>query len=342
MVDTKNIAKRLKSLGMTKADDVEDSTDLVSTGNCALDLISDGGVPFGHVVEFLGFSQSGKSLFIQQLIASAQKKYNAVGILIDRENSYTVKRGEQLNINNDNLFLVKPDKCPTILDAFNIILEGIRTIRESSKEEYIVVAIDSISSFGKDVSLEKSDSGRRAKSTHEGLREALTLMDNKILLVVSNQFLYKIGIIYGDPRTSSSGEAMKYYSTVRVALEDRHKIIDKSKGNEVVGNWIGAEVIKTRLGPSHRTCFIPHFYETGIPYYGGYARLLVNRGYLYPKNKTDFNKFDGKSVIYEKGDVKEQYMEDNVEKMFEAHPELLFTSYPEYNKEKQTKVEEEE
>ena len=342
MVDTKSIAKRLKTLGMTKANEVEDPVDFVSVGNCAIDLISDGGVPFGHVVEFLGLSQSGKSLFIQQLIAMAQKKYNAIGILIDRENAYTNKRGEQLGIDNERLYLAKPSQCPTVFDAFDLIIKGVEGIREADKNEYIIVGIDSISAFGKDVALEKSDSGRKAKATHEGLRELLPIMDEKVLLIVANQVTYKVGVSWGDPRTSSSGESMKYYSTVRFALEDRHKIIDKSKGNEVIGNWIGIETIKTRLGPCHRTCYVPHYYETGIPYYGGYIRLLVDRGYLYPKNKTDFNKFDGKSVIYEKGDVKEQYREDNVEKMFEAHPELLFTSYPEYNKEKQTKVEEEE
>jgi recombination protein RecA len=350
MVDVKSVAKRLKALGMTKANDVEDPVDFVSSNNAAIDLISDGGVPFGHVVEFLGLSQSGKSLFIQQLIANAQKKYGAIGVLIDRENAYTNKRGEQLGIDNDRLWLAKPNNCPTVLDAFNLILESVASIRGSEEEqkkkeyikEYIVVGIDSISAFGKDVALEKSDSGRKAKSTHEGLRELLTIMDERVLLVVANQVTYKVGVMYGDPRTSSSGESMKYYSTVRFALEDRHKIIDKSKGNEVIGNWIGVEVIKTRLGPCYRTCYVPHYYETGIPYYGGYARLLVDRGYLYPKNKKEFDSFNGKTIIYERGETKEQFSEDNVEKLFEAHPELKFDKYPEYNKEKQTKTEEEE
>lgn len=332
MSDIKKIAKQLKALGLEKANEIDEPVEFASTGNYTFDMIADGGVPWGHVTEFLGLSQSGKSTFIQQIIADAQKKYNAMGILIDRENAYTNKRGEQLGIDNDRFLLAKPSKTPTILDAFNLILGSIAAIRAQDKNEYIVVAIDSIAAFGKDVALEKSDSGRKAKSAHEGLREVLTLMDDKVMLLVANQVTYKIGVVYGDPRTSTSGEAMKYYSTVRFALEDRHKIIDKSRGNEVIGNWIGVEVIKTRLGPCHRTCFVPHYYETGIPQYGGYARLLVNRGYLYPKNKKEFNSFNGKTVIYGKGEEAEQYTEDDVEKLFEKHPELKFDIYPEFNK----------
>ena len=342
MVDLAKIAKKLKDLGAVVAEDTQDPKDYLSTGNLALDIISDGGIPFGYVVEFLGFSQSGKSLFVQQLIADGQKKFGAVGILIDRENAYTKQRGEHLHIDNTNLILAKPQSTPTITDAFNFLIESISAIRSSDKGVHIVAAIDSISAFSKDVALEKSDTGRKAKSTHEGLREVLKVVDENVMLLVCNQVLYKVGIAYGDPRTSSSGESMKYYSTIRFALEDRHKIIDKSRNDEVIGNWIGVEVIKTRLGPAYRYCYLPHYYATGIDYYGGYIRLLADRGYLFPKNKEKFNKFDGKTVIYINNDGgKEQYQEDDVKKLLDNHPELLFEKYPIFNK-TNVKVEDEE
>jgi RecA/RadA recombinase len=343
MVDLSKIAGKLKS---TVASDVPDPKDFVSTGNLAFDLVADGGVPFGYVVEFLGFSSSGKSLFIQQIIANAQKMYGAIGLLADRENAYTNKRGEQLGIDNSQLLLLKPKEIPTITHCFNLIIENIKAIREQDEDAYICVGIDSISAFGKDVALEKSDSGRKAKAAHEGLRELLNYIDDKVMLLVANQKTYKIGVMYGDNTSSTAGESMKYYSALRFSLQDRHQIADPKRGNEVIGNWIGIEVIKTRLGPCYRECYIPHYYKTGIDYYGGYARLLVDRNFLKPKNKTEFQGFRQSTIVYEEGGEKEQYNEFRIEKLLEAHPELLFKEYPEYNlkgdKNGQEGVEEEE
>ena len=333
MVDLNKIVKGLKNKfsSVNVAENIEDPKDFVSTGNLTFDLISDGGIPFGYVIEFLGLSSSGKSLFIQQIIANAMQKYNAVGILVDRENAYTKERGVQLGINNDNLLIAKPNDVPTVISAFDFMISSIKAIREQDPDCYIVLGIDSISAFGKDTALEKSDQGRKAKSTHEGLREILGVMDMRTLLLVANQVTYKIGILYGDPRTTTAGESMKYYSNVRFALEDRAKIIDEKKGKEVVGNWIGIEVIKTRLGPCYRTCYLQHFYKTGIDFHSGYVRLLVDRNFLSAKNKAEFDRFKQQMVICGSGKEKETYSEHDVEKLLEKHPELIFEEYPEYN-----------
>jgi len=108
-MDLSKIAKKLKA---TLADDMEDSPDMTSTGNLAFDLIIDGGMPFGYVVELLGLSASGKSTFIQKIIATAQKKYDAVGVLIDRENAFFKPRAKELGIDTKNLFLAKPKDTP--------------------------------------------------------------------------------------------------------------------------------------------------------------------------------------------------------------------------------------
>jgi RecA/RadA recombinase len=336
MIDLEKVAKGIrKEFGSVKvASNIEDPKDFVSTGNLAFDLILDGGIPFGYVTEFMGFSQSGKSLFMQQTIGNAMSKFDAVGILIDRENAYTKKRGEQLGIDNDKLIIAKPADVPTPFHAFSFLIQTVEAIREQDKDVYISAGIDSISAFGKDVDLDKSDSGRKAKSIHEGLREALTIIDNRVMLLIANQFTYKIGVMYGDPRTTTAGESIKYYGNIRLALEDRKEIIDPNRGNEVMGNWIGVEVVKTRLGPCHRECYLQHLYESGIDYHSGYARLLVNRGYLRAKNKKEFHGFKQTTVQHGEGDEKKYYNELKVEKLIEDHPELLFSEYPTYNMEK--------
>ena len=312
------------------AENIKDPTDFVSTGNLAFDLISDGGMPFGYLAEFLGLSQSGKSSFIYQIIANAQTKFNAFGILVDRENAFTQERGQQLGIDNSRLLLAKPVDVPTVYDAFTFIIDSIEEIRKQEAKEkektYIVIGVDSISSFSKDVSLEKADPGRKAKAVHESLREVLTDIDDRTMLLVANQVTYRIGVLFGDPKTTTAGESMKYYSTLRFALEDRKKIIDESRGGEVIGNWLGVEVIKTRRGPCYRTCYIPFSYKNGIPWYGGYARLLAQRGYLKPKNATEFKTFKQRTLLY----GEESLNESKIEAFLQQHPELLFKEYPEF------------
>ena len=329
MVDLNKIAKELKKeySSVEVADKIEDPKDFVSTGNLAFDLISDGGIPFGYIAEFLGLSQSGKSLFVYQIIANAMKKYGSDGVLIDRENAYTKSRGAQLGIDNKKLLIAKPNDTPTPTDAFKFILASVEKIRDEDKESYIVVGIDSISAFGKDVAMEKSDAGRKAKMTHEGLREVLRVIDERVMLIICNQVTYKIGILYGDPRTTTAGESIKYYGNMRFALEDKRKIIDPKKGNEVVGNWLGIEAIKTRLGPCFRTCYLQHLYETGIDYHSGYLRLLSQRGYLKPKNKKDYWKFE--SVMLKDKDDNE-VNENKTEAYLKKNPNMLFDKYPEY------------
>ena len=326
-LDLNKIAKSMKAKISSK---IEDPKDFVSTGNVALDLITDGGVPFGYVTEFMGFSQSGKSLFIQQIIGNAMNTFGAIGILIDRENAYTNKRGEQLGIDNDKLIVFKPKDVPTPFDAFSKIIQTVEAIRKEDKKVYIAIGIDSISAFGKDTALDKADVGRKAKAVHEGLRETLTILDQKVMLLVANQFTFKIGVLYGDPRTTTAGESMKYYGNLRLALQDRKQIVEKKRGNEVMGNWIGVEVIKTRLGPCFRECYLQHLYKTGIDPYSGYLRLLAKRGYIKAKNVQEFDAFKQTTVIFGEGDDKVQYHELSTEKFLQDHPELNFDHYPEY------------
>jgi len=122
-----------------------------------------------------------------------------------------------------------------------------------------------------------------------------------------------------------------FYSTVRFSCEDRRLILDPKQDNEAIGNWLGIEVIKTRLGPCHRACFLKHLYDTGIEYYSGYARLLAHRGYLKPKNKTEFNAFRQQTLEYINEDGEKMEVNENkIETFLEKVPQLKFNKYPPY------------
>ena len=341
MSDLSKIVSALKKKYATcsTGEEKSDPIDLVSTGNLAFDLILDGGIPFGYGTEFLGLSQGGKSVCILSIMKEAQKSRGALCVLVDRENSFIKSRAEKtLGIDTSNLIVVGPSDIPTPTDAFLFIKDVVEGVRKQDKDRYIVIGIDSISAFGKDTTLDKSDQGRKAKAIHEGLRECLTLLDPHIMLLVANQVTYKVGIVWGDNKTSTAGESLKYYSTIRVSLQEKRQIVDATRGNEVIGAWIEVESIKTRIGPCYRTCHVPVFYTTGIPYYGGLARLLASRNILIPKNKTEFKSFKQHTLTYKEETVNEW----KIEEFLKAHPEIDISKYPEYNTENGSKEENEE
>lgn len=304
-----------------------DPSEFVSTGNKTFDLMADGGIPFGHIVEFLGLSASGKSTFIYKIMGNAQKKYNAVCALVDRENAFTNSRAIQLGIDpEDNFVICPPADSILVSDGMGFLINFVDSIRKIDKDAYIVLAIDSIGAFDQDTALDKSSTPRKARELHAAFRKLIPFIDNKVMLLFTNHKTYKVGVLYGDNTSSTGGEAPKYYSHERFAFEDRKKIINTARGNEVMGNWLGVEAIKTRLGACYRSCYVKHLYKTGIDYYSGYARLLADRGYLEPKNKTEFKSFKQKLLKYGDGEVNE----DRIEDFLQEHPELDFQAYPEY------------
>lgn len=322
----KTIKARFSSTGVMSKE-VAELKDFVSTGNLAFDLISDGGIPFGVGTEFIGLSSSGKSVFSQMVLANAQKKYNAIGVLADREKSWFNNRLEELNIDTSKIIRAPPRDISEVTDAFEFVIDTIQSVRRQSQDQYIVAIIDSIGAFAKDVDLDKQDPGRIAQFIKAGMRKLMEHIDDRVMSIIVNHIYYAVGVMYGSPLRQGGGEGLKYFNTVRIALEDKKKIKDSSKGDEVVGSWLGVEVIKTRLGPCFRNCFVPHYYETGVPYYGGYLRLLAQRGYVKPKNKQEFFSFNQSTCKYKDSTINEK----NIEAALAKYPELLFTIYPDFN-----------
>jgi len=339
MVNIKRLVNKLKNNygAIESGGTIKDPTEFVSLGNKTLDLMFDGGIPFGLITEFSGFSGSGKSLLLQQIIANAQKEpYNAIAILGDRENAFTAKRAEQLGIDIEKIIVAKPIDIPSPVEVFKLFIDSIEAIREqdakNGEKSYIVVCLDSISSLDKEENqgLEKQDPGRKAQQIHAGFRRLLRYVDDRILVVFSNQITYKVGVLYGANTTTTGGTGTSYYPSIRASLEDRKKIVDPKKGNEIVGNIIEVEVVKTRMGPCYRKTLIEHYYKTGIDYYSGYCRMLVDKNYLQPKNKSEFDKFKQTTVLYKDT----SFSEHSIEEKLKEFPELLFDKYPEYNVEK--------
>ena len=317
------VAKLKKKYGTAEiASERPDPKDYISTGNLALDLCLEGGIAFGYAVSWEGFSGSGKSLMLQMMLADAQKKFDATGIILDREKAWINKRAEELGINTSKIIRVEPEDIPTVKHAEEFLMDVLPSL---DKDSYKLIAIDSLSSFMKEG--DKADMGKNAQNIHNLFRKLIPYLNDKTSLHIANQMTYKIGVMFGDNTTTTGGEGPKYYTTYRLKLDDRKRIIDLKHGNEVMGNWIKTTVIKTRLGPNMRNIVFPFYYKAGIPYLGGYLRLLASRGYLQPKNKTEFKSFKSGMLKYNEETVNEF----KVEEFLEKHPELLFKEFPVYN-----------
>jgi len=303
----------------------EDSKEYISTGNLALDLALEGGVAMGYAVELSGKSGSGKTLLMQLMLADFHKKYNdGMAVWLDREKAFWNKRGEELGIDLNRTIVVDPMDVTTVTDAEVLLVD---ILKGFPKEIPKFIAIDSISSFSYDGDPRKAEMGKRAKAVHSMFRSILPFINNNTLLVFTNQITFKIGVLFGDNTTVTSGEGVKYYTSYRLKLDDRKQITDPTQGNEIVGNYIVCHIIKTRSGPNHRSVVVPFKYASGIDYYGGYARLLWKRGYVKPNNVNEFKAFKQHTFTYNN----QKYNEFEMEKLLEENPELKFDSYPIYN-----------
>jgi len=306
----------------------EDSKDIISTRNKALDLCLNGGINIGHACEFSGLSGTGKTTLLQILLADMQKKYDAVGVWLDRENAFFNDRATQLGVDINNVIIAKPGDIPTVPDATRFLKKSLESIYEEDPDKYVFIAIDSLSAFASTVDIGKEDMGKVAKHIHAMFRNALPTIHAKVFVGFVVHITYKTGIVFGETKTTAGGEAPKYYATYRIQLSDKKSIIDVNKGNRELGTWIEAEVIKTRRGAGGLVAHIPLLYKEGLPYYGGYVRLLVKENYLKAKNKNEFQGFKQKTVVHPDGTL---FVEDNVEDLLKKHPELDFKEYPKYN-----------
>jgi len=328
----KSLQKEYGSLKVASDDSIP--KELISTGIKSLDLILEGGIAWGHVAEYTGLSSSGKTTLMQMLLSNAQKKYNAIGVWLDREKAWSNDRAKRLGIDLDNVMIINPENIPSAIEASKFLEKVLSKI---NKDVYKFIAIDSISAFDDPLSIDKIDMGKRASQFHRFFRKIIPNIDERASLNISNHITYKPGIVYGNPKTTAGGESPKYYSSFRIELNELHDIIDKDKGDEEVGNWIKATVIKTRRGPNFRKVEFPHFYKEGIPYLGGYERLLVNRNILIPKNKKLFDKFEETALLYKD----KKFKMGDIETILEEFPELNFSNYPEYNIDNKQIVEDE-
>ena len=236
----------------------------ISTGSTLLDYIisnrRDGGIPVGKLTTIAGESASGKSLVVTQILANTQKM-GGLAVYIDTENAASPEFMEQLGLDTKNNFMyVQPG---TIEEVFENIERLVGLIREKAPDKLVCIVWDSVAGTPVKAEIEgdydpNSRIGLTAKALAKGMRKVTeTLGKEQIAMVFTNQLKTNIGVMFGDNRVEPGGKALPYHASTRIWLT-QHKgkangqILNEKK--QVIGFHTSAKTMKSRFGPSPRSC----------------------------------------------------------------------------------------
>lgn len=243
-----------------------------STGSPTFDLaLGIGGFPRGRIVEIYGPESSGKTTVCQHVIASAQKA-GGLCAMIDVEHAVDPEYMANTGVDIDQLLISQPD-CGE--DALNIAL----TLIESNS--LAVLVVDSVAALVPKAEIEgqmgDSHVGLQARLMSQALRKLTAAVSkSNTCLIFTNQIREKIGVMFGNPETTSGGNALKFYASVRIDIRRRESIKGRAGNDDPLGNRVEIKVVKNKLAPPFRKASFDIIYPNGIAYVNGLLDLAVD------------------------------------------------------------------
>jgi len=286
--------------------------EFVSTGSSMLDLVisngPNGGFPVGRITEITGLEASGKSLLAAHTLANTQKK-GGVAVYIDTENAVSHEFLQAIGVDLEKMLYVPLD---TIEDIFEAIEHIIETIRSSDRDRLVTIVVDSVAGSTTKVEAE-SDYDKDGWATSKAIiiSKAMRKITNmigrqKVTLIFTNQLRQKLGVMFGDPWTTSGGKALAFHSSVRLRLKQMGQIKMKIDGvDQVIGIKCRAQVVKNRVGPPLRMINYDMYFDSGIDDFGGWLGTLKDYKIVttagawsqMPRKDGSVWKFQGKDFV---------------------------------------------
>jgi len=255
-----------------------DIKDFVSTGSTLLNLAisnkPNGGIAVGRITEINGLESSGKSLIGAHILAETQRK-GGVAVYIDTETSVSREFLEAIGIDVGNMLYVHLE---TVEDIFEAIEKIVVKIRESERDRLVTILVDSLAGASTHSELEgdfEKDGWATGKAIiiSKAMRKITQMIGRqKIALVFTNQLRQKLGVMFGDPWTTSGGKALPFHASTRIRLKNLGQIKDKK--TNTIGMKMRAQVIKNRLGPPMRHADFNLYFESGIDDDGSWLQVL--------------------------------------------------------------------
>ena len=308
-----NLNKNFKNNRVAYFLDGSDSTptdikEFISTGSSILDLAisnrPNGGIAVGRITEINGLESSGKSLIGTHILAETQKK-GGLAVYIDTETSVSREWLETIGIDVQNLLYLHVE---TVEDIFECIENIVSKIRESDRDRLVTILVDSLAAASTKVEMEADydkDGWATSKAIviSKAMRKITQMIGReRVALVFTNQLRQKLGVMFGDPWTTSGGKALPFHSSTRIRLKNMGQIKDTKKNT--LGMKARAQIIKNRLGPPLRHADFNLYFDSGIDDKGSWLQVLKDHKLLKVAGAWYTIQYEGEDIKFQSKDFK--------------------------------------
>ncbi|OAH97598.1 DNA recombination/repair protein RecA [Methylomonas methanica] len=303
------IEKQFGKGSVMRMGDVAASRDIevVSTGSLSLDIaLGVGGLPRGRVIEIYGPESSGKTTLTLQTIAQMQK-LGGTAAFVDAEHALDPVYAQKIGVNIDDLLVSQPDTGEQALEITDML------VRSGAVD---IVVIDSVAALTPKAEIEgdmgDSHMGLQARLMSQALRKlTANIKRSNTLVIFINQLRMKIGVMFGNPETTTGGNALKFYASVRL---DIRRIGSIKKGDEVIGNETRVKVVKNKVAPPFKQADFEILYGEGVSFFGELVDLGVEFGFV--QKSGSWYAYNNEKIGQGKDNAK-QFLRDNPDKAAE-------------------------
>lgn len=287
------------------------NVDFISTGSVSLDIALGGGIPKGRIVEVYGPESSGKTTLTLHVIAQAQKR-GEVAAFVDAEHALDPEYAKRIGVDTNELIVSQPDSGEQALE----IVEAL--VRSNSVD---VIVVDSVAALTPRAEIEgemgDSHMGLQARLMSQALRKLTGVVSKSNSTVIFiNQIRMKIGVMFGNPETTTGGNALKFYSSVRIEVRKSAQI---KQGENIIGNRVKAKVVKNKVAAPFKTAEFDIMWNEGISYTGDLLNVAVEHG-VVKKGGAWYNYKDMK--LGQGLEVSKKFLKDNPKVTEEIAKEL--------------------